>query len=339
MANGIHESRVSDIWLMDEGLAAKAGRRAGRGLVSSASPAMSSVQSLLSDVAPTDIPVIFMGESGTGKDTLARQLHELSPRRGGIFQKVSCSGLNSTDLAAALSISMVESGPRAKDLGGTLFLDDVVELDSACQSKLLSALPDGPAFAAAPGRPATAARIVCSTSQSLEQCVRTGRFREDLYFRINGVCLRIPALRHRREDIPLLLDFFLGKFAAELGRPKPPVSTPALDLVLGHSWPGNIRELENFARKLVLFEDAQAVLADLQSDFGLLPEERTNGKRTISLKEVSRAASRQAERELILKTLRRTRWNRKRAARELQISYKALLYKLKQIGCEDLGAT
>jgi two-component system response regulator AtoC len=161
--------------------------------------------------------------------------------------------------------------------------------------------------------------------------MRAGRFREELYFRLNGVCLRLPPLRHRREDIAALAEFFLAKYAGLFQRPQPALSAQGLRALQEHSWPGNIRELENSMKKTVIlgenvFQSAEASVVPAS------PVGKTNG---ISLKEAARAASRQAEREMILKALARTRWNRKRAAVELRISYKALLYKLKQIGPEE----
>jgi two-component system response regulator AtoC len=183
-----------------------------------------------------------------------------------------------------------------------------------------------------------------------------GRFREELYYRINGVLLRLPPLRNRKEDIPALLDFFLKKYASLFARPVPEVSPGGMQLLLDHSWPGNIRELENVARKMVAFGDEQLALHDLSAVKPLKSSEalprhanssssssisrpsspskllRNDASPIRSLKEAAREASRHAERTLILSQLERTHWNRKRTARELQISYKALLYKLKQLG-------
>ena len=162
--------------------------------------------------------------------------------------------------------------------------------------------------------------------------MRAGRFREELYFRLNGVCLRLPPLRHRREDIPLLAEFFLARYAALFGRPQPVLSAQELRVLQEYDWPGNIRELENAMKKAVVlggevFQIVEAAAAPEPAPAAETP--------TLSLKDAARAASRRAERDLILKALARTRWNRKRAAMELRISYKALLYKLKQIGPEE----
>jgi DNA-binding NtrC family response regulator len=164
-----------------------------------------------------------------------------------------------------------------------------------------------------------------------------------LYYRINGVCLRLPPLRHRREDVPVLVDYFLSKHAAAFGRPKPVISPAGFSALTDYHWPGNVRELENVVRKLVALGDERAALEDLrlaaQHNGGNGGAAAASNGDSLSLKDAARAASRQAERELILKVLGRTRWNRKRAAQELQISYKALLYKLKQIGLDDQAAS
>lgn len=303
--------------------------------VSSVSPGMRGVERLLADIAPTDIPVLLVGESGTGKDILALHLHRGSRRKQEPFVKMSCAGLTAETLQSFLNGTDKGNGSNGSSLHpGTLFLDEICDLDLSCQPRLLSSLPDGASSSVEGAGAMLEARLICATSHNLDEQLRTGRFREELYFRINGVCLRIPPLRHRREDIPLLLEFFVEKYAAEMGRRKPSVSSRTVQAAIEHPWPGNVRELENFARMIVLLGDERAAAVELESANGSHTAQKENGG-AISLKEASRAASRQAERELILKTLARTRWNRKRAAQELQISYKALLYKLKDIGLDD----
>jgi two-component system response regulator AtoC len=210
----------------------------------------------------------------------------------------------------------------------------VSELDPACQPKLSFALPDGDNGHSGMR---LGARLICATSRNLEEEMRAGRFREELYFRINGVCLRLPPLRQRREDIPILFEHFASRYARQFGREVPVVGAGAMEVLLQHPWPGNVRELENVARTTAALGDIRLALAELGAPVREMPA-TNGGAEAVSLKEASRAASRLAERELILKTLTRTRWNRKRAAQELQISYKALLYKLKQIGLDESGA-
>jgi two-component system response regulator AtoC len=191
-------------------------------------------------------------------------------------------------------------------------------------------------------------RVISSTTRNLEEEMKSGRFREELYYRINGVHLRLPPLRDRSEDIPALLEFFFKKYYSLFERQEPKISDSTMSLLLRHSWPGNIRELENVARKIVALGDEHLATHDLSVGNGSkAPDPHIGASKisetvyshvpTRSLKEAARAASRVAERAMILDQLERTHWNRKKAARELQISYKALLYKLKQLGLDGSG--
>jgi two-component system response regulator AtoC len=321
--------------LLSEGaLTARAGLN--QYFVPGASPSMRALELSIADIAPTDIPVLLVGESGTGKEVLALEIHRLSERSNGVFVKCGCAGLTAESLLARLN-----SGDRGAGDGetasGSLFLDEVSNLDLASQSRLLDLLPDGPGVKP---RNYVRMRIISSTTRSLEQEMRSGRFRQELYYRISGISLHLPPLRQRKEDISGLLEFFLKKYASLFGWPEPQLSSATMDLLMRHSWPGNIRELENVARKIVALGNEQLAIADLQNGVVLKGTEFAqnssfgNGQ---SLKVASREASRRAEREMILKQLELTRWNRKRTARELQISYKALLYKLKQLGLDGSG--
>lgn len=327
------EHKSSEIFAVED--LVKVPVSADRQFVWGESPAMQALERVLADIAPTDIPILLQGESGTGKEVLALEIHRRSPRSHQPFIKVNCAALTQATFGERALVSANGSANGSGEFGGTLFLDEIGELDPALQPKLLHVLPDDSNGTTPAHRKA---RLICATSRNLEELLRAGRFREELYYRINGVCLRLPPLRHCKKDIPLFVDFFLQKYAGLFGRPLPVLSSRAMRSLTDHSWPGNIRELENAVKKIVVLGDETAVLADLVPH----PEgsRRENGSaKGISLKEAARAASRQAERELILKVLARTRWNRKRAAQELQISYKALLYKLKQIGLEDSTAT
>ncbi len=297
--------------------------------VQSVSPSMQAIERVVADVAPTAIPVLIVGESGTGKESVALLIHRLSGRGNEPFIKMNCSALTPEFLSRRPAAA--GKGERAGCLpsSGTVLLDDVSDLDLGCQARLLHLLSDGVWRENQPG-----ARVISATSRNLEEQLRIGNFREELYYRINGVCLRLPQLRNRKEDIPALVDFFLTKYTAVFGRPRPTLSPQTLSRLLDHSWPGNIRELQNTVKKMITLGDEGVAVADLvasQAD----PQPSDAIATRLSLKEAARAASRRAERELILKVLARTRWNRKRAAQELQISYKALLYKLKQIGLVD----
>jgi len=301
------------------------------GFVTGICPAMQTLENVVAEIAPTSIPVLFVGESGTGKAMFARRVHQLSARSDEPLVAVSCAAMNPAELSSEIRLDARRDEESGLGSAGSIIFDEISELDSACQRNLLYALPDGHGDSR---RGTLEARVISTTSRNLDDEMRAGRFRAELYYRINGVCLRLPALRDRREDIPLLVESFLGKYAAQFGRPRPSLSPRTVRMLMEHSWPGNIRELENVVKKIIALGDEQIAVSELT----LAPAEPrmdVPASRGYSLKAASRAASREAERELILKALAHTRWNRKRAAQELQISYKSLLYKLKQIGVLD----
>jgi two-component system, NtrC family, response regulator AtoC len=303
---------------------------AGVGFVRGKAPNVQSLHATLAEIAQTDIPVLLFGESGTGKEVYARLIHQLSKQREAPLRKMSCAVLDSGRLLAEVGDefqSGVGSGQAAPQ---TFFLDGVHELDAACQRSLLSLLPDGEPKGCTRN---SASRLISSTSQNLEKEIEAGRFRRELYFRISGVILHLPPLRERKEDIPALLEYFFLKHSNELKKNIPEMSGSARELMHAYHWPGNIRELENVAKKIIAMGDPGLALADLRATRVTTPIPGEEG-RISSLKEAARAASRHAERELIQKALEQTHWNRKRAAQDLQISYKSLLYKIKQIGLE-----
>jgi two-component system, NtrC family, response regulator AtoC len=303
------------------------------GFVTGLGTAMRALESVISEVAPTNIPILLVGESGTGKATFANHIHCLSRYRNKPFLRISCAAMSASGFPGLLGLNSSGTGGSTWNAAGTTFFDEISELDLACQRNLLCALPDGDA---GPHQALLTTRIVSATSRNLDEEVRAGRFRSQLYYRINGVNLRLPPLRERKEDIPELVEWFLTKQAEQLGRPRPALSRQTLQLFMDHSWPGNIRELENVVKRIVAIGDEALAIGEWET----VPYDRRfqeSPARDCSLKAAARAASREAERELILKALARTHWNRKRAAQELQISYKSLLYKLKQIAVEDSG--
>jgi two-component system response regulator AtoC len=300
---------------------------AGR-FVEGVSASMRPVEAVINELSQSDVPVLLLAEPGAGKHATARRIHEMSRRSAQPFRRLQCSTLRPEELA------ITQSNGGGSPAAGTIFLEELADLSAASQACFREALllvtgrelPSG-----------SSARFICGSARDLEVEVKAGRLREDLYYRISGVCLRLPPLRQRKEDIALLMAHFLRKYAQEFNRPLPELSADMQRLFQDYSWPGNLRELESAARVLVALGDERLAMGGLRA---LLrqPSEMGNGGRT-SLKAAAKAASYQAEKELILKVLTRTRWNRRRAAAELQISYKALLYKLKQIGYEGYGAS
>lgn len=289
--------------------------------IEAVSPSMKAVEAVIRELGHSSVPVLLIGERGTGKQTIAQKIHYTCGRQSENFLVHSCLGLDSAALQG-----------EASRPGATLYLDEISDLSPECQKKLLELI----SISTANGQ-AQQVRFICGSSRDLETDVRSGSFQEDLYYRLSGVCLRIPPLRQRKEDVPHLMAFFLGRYAEAFRRPAPVLSPPTERLFREHSWPGNLRELEAAARAIVAVGDESVAMGGLRSL--LLRADSRPGSEKVSLKEASRAASREAEKELILKALTRTRWNRRRAAQELQISYKALLYKLKQIGYGEYGAT
>jgi two-component system response regulator AtoC len=300
--------------------------------VRATSPAMHHVGEMIANIADTDLPVLIMGESGSGKEAVALHIHRCSRRSKEPFVKVVC-GVLSPKFFETLKRNVAAGNDHngTTDMG-TLFLDEIVEMTASSQASLLQAFPDGEL---APQDYFLSARIISVTSRTgeeLEQALHHGSLRKDLFYRLNGVCLRLPPLRERKEDIPALVEFFLRKNSLALRRPQPSLSSQTLQMMQQYSWPGNIRELESVVRRIVALGSDLAV-----EDLGSLAESAhtsSENSERISLKEAAREASRQAEKELILKVLNRTHWNRKRAAQQLQISYKALLYKLRQMGLD-----
>lgn len=287
-----------------------------------ASPSMRAVEVAIRELAQGDVPVLLVSEPGAGKKTIARRIHDASSRSGEEYRIVNCA--SPLEDAAGNSISGLFGH-------GTVFLEEIGGLSSASQDELLAILSK------LEGNGSRPARLICGSARDLEAEVRAGRFREDLYYRVSGVCLRLPPLRQRKADIPYLLAFFLAKYAEEFRRPLPVLSAQTQQLFQDYAWPGNIRELEDTVKAVVALGDESVAMGGLRAV--LMKADRNGNGERISLKQASRAASREAEKELILKVLTRTRWNRRRAAQELQISYKALLYKLKQIGYGECEAS
>jgi len=305
-------------------------QRTNESLIYGRAVSMRSLNALVAEIAKTDIPVLLEGESGTGKEVYARLIHRSSELSSAPLQKVNCAALDAGKLLREIQEEFLPSRREKNPVRRTVFLDGVHQLGAESQRVLLTWLPDGEPRDFSGG---TVSRIISSTPRNLEQEIAAGRFLRELYFRINGVILRLPPLRERKEDIPELLEHFLLKHSNELKKSTPVLGDDVRKLLDSYDWPGNIRELENVAKKLVAVGDSALALADFCAT-KVAVNIADEKPRLSSLKVASRAASRQAERELIQKALERTHWNRKRAAQVLEISYKSLLYKIKQTGLE-----
>jgi two-component system, NtrC family, response regulator AtoC len=299
------------------------------GFVYGQSEAILPINAIIGEIARTDIPVLLHGESGTGKEVYARLIHQLSALRELPLVKLSCTVLQPGELLGKVKISLGTWRGEPQESSGTLFLDGIDELDLDCQRVLLAMLQEREM--ASRGR--MGFRLISTTTRNLDKEIGLGRFRRELYFRINGACVKLPALRERKEDISVLMGYFLEMHARETGKMTPVLSQEDEEILRSHDWPGNIRELGNLARKVVALGESRAAMGELQRN--AVPRQNAiESARSAPLKVVAREASRIAERELIQKALERTHWNRKLAARQLQISYKALLYKIKQM---DVG--
>ena len=303
---------------------------------------MQSLQRKLRVVAQANVPVLITGENGTGKEILARLIHHQSPWSEGPFVKVNCPAIPGTLLESELFgyergafTGAYGAKPGRVELAhrGSLFLDEIGEMDLGIQAKLLQLLQDGQfCRIGAQEDKKVEVRVICATNRDLQSEIAAGRFRQDLFYRINVVQIQVPPLRHRAQDIPALTSYFLDLYAQKFSvRPKP-VPSSLMDMLQNYSWPGNIRQLENLVKRYVILGNEEAVTSELISRGGdcfdpIIP---SDGK--ISLKKATRDAVRELERRIIIKVLHANNWNRKRAAKALSISYRALLYKIQEAG-------
>jgi two-component system response regulator AtoC len=308
---------------------------------------MSEVREIIEQAARVDVTVLIQGETGTGKDVVARAVHEASVRQSGPFVKVNCAAvpreLLESELfghergaftgAHQLKIGKFEAADR-----GTIFLDEIGDLHPALQGKLLHVLQDGQ-FSRVGGRSTVKVdvRVLAATNQDLEQAVAAGRFREDLYYRLNVIQIIVPPLRERPEEIAALAEYFMQRYSQLFRRESLRLPPETLQRLLHHRFPGNVRELENMIKRMIVLGDPLLRRSPLPG--GAAPSEENGGLRpakaaTLSLKDISRKAALVAEREAILQALEQTQWNRVRAAKLLEISYRALLYKIKDSGLD-----
>jgi two-component system response regulator AtoC len=319
---------------------------------------MQPIRDLVAKVAVTNTTVLLRGESGVGKEVVARALHQGSPRAAKQFLKVNCAALPGELLESELfghekgsftGAYRQKPGKFEAADGGTLLLDEIGEMPLRLQAKLLHVLQDGE-FSRVGGEKIidTDVRVIAATNRDLESALRAHQFREDLYYRLNVIEVRIPPLRERREEIPVMVDYFLRKFNLQFARTVE-VPQETVRVFMEYHWPGNLRELENNIKRIVVLGSARTVQQEMLAN---LSHGNGNGNGSgngngnghaavavsvspdgpISLKDIARQAARDAERVAIKEVLDRVHWNRAKAARLLQISYKALLYKIVQCG-------
>ena len=306
------------------------------------SEAMEAVRRKIDRAAGLDVPILLLGESGTGKEVLARYTHAHSPWNGGPFVKVNCAAIPGTLLESELfgfekgaftGAHATKPGRMELAQGGTLFLDEIADIDASLQAKLLHVLQDG--YFTRIGdheEKRLDARIICATNRQLRHEIETGAFRSDLFYRINVISVVLPPLRERRDDIPYLAEYLRAQFNQRFHRDAPPLSSESVHLLQEREWPGNVRELENCIARYVVLGSEEAFYSErAERERGRVPYETTaDGK--IPLKRIAQNATRQMERDLIVKVLQANHWNRRRAAEVLKISYRTLLYKVRQAG-------
>jgi transcriptional regulator with GAF, ATPase, and Fis domain len=314
-----------------------------------ASDKMHRIKEIIDQVANTDVTVLIQGESGVGKEVVARSIRMNSLRRDKPLVKVNCAALPSELLESELFgyekgafTGAYRQKPGKFELanGGTIFLDEISEMSLSLQGKLLQVLQDRE-FSRLGGKKDVRVdvRVLVATNKNIEESVKQGQFREDLFYRLNVVNITVPPLRERKEEIPIFVEYFLQKFGKKYQKKAGPLGDRVMKAFLQHHWLGNVRELENVIQRLVVLGDEKAILEDLTPVVkrDAPPEKRktsSTGKEWPSLKDVQREAAKKAESQMILEALEMTNWNRKKAAMALSLSYKALLYKIKDFALD-----
>jgi two-component system response regulator AtoC len=319
------------------------------------SPAMAEIQNLLPQIGWSEAPALILGETGAGKEVLARELHAQSPRNKKPFLKLNCAALPSELVESELFgyergafTGAFQKKPGMFELAdeGTIFLDEIGDMDFKLQAKLLQVLQDQE-FQRLGGKETVRVnvRVIAATHKDLERAMVENTFRKDLYYRLNVINIRIPPLRERKEDIPQLAEFLIQKHSN--GKPAPRITPELRAALMNYDWPGNIRELENMVRKLLVLRDAGMIVRELREkitrqlayeSMQAMTGPETGGPNKTILEQVTKAKH-QAETAAIIAALDSTQWNRKKAAVVLKIDYKALLYKMKKLGIEDRMAT
>jgi two-component system response regulator AtoC len=310
---------------------------------------MQEVREIIQQATNIDVTVLISGETGTGKDLVARAIHHLSSRRLAPYVAVNCAAVPKDLLESELfghergaftGAHQLKLGKFESANHGTILLDEIGDLHPELQAKLLHILQDG-TFSRVGGRSAMKVdvRVLAATNRDLALAVATGRFRDDLYYRLNAIEIVVPPLRERREEIPLLAAYFMERYSKLYQRDRRELNPEMLNRLNRHQYPGNVRELENIIKRFIVLGSTHVdtTASSLQSAAHQNNRVLDPGQpAAVFLKDVARKAARRAEREEILKMLERTRWNRARAATLLNISYRSLLYKMKDAGLDRI---
>ena len=313
-----------------------------------ASPQMVRIRQQILQIAPVDVPVFICGESGVGKEVVARMIHMRSTRRNQAFVKVNCAALPGELLESELFgyeqgafTGAVRSKPGKFELAnkGTIFLDEIAEMSPHLQAKLLHVLQDHQ-YSRLGGRHMVAVdvRVLAATNVEVQEAMKSGRLREDLYYRLNVLSINVPPLRERTTEIPLLFRHFLNKYSEKFQKEPPNPSQHLIEAAIRYAWPGNLRELENFVKRYVILEDDEGSFRELVEMAAvrqrISPREEPSPVKEQGLKALVRGLKDEAEMEAIADALEKTHWCRKDAAKMLGISYKALLYKIRQFNLD-----
>jgi len=311
------------------------------------SPSMNEIRAMTERICRTNVPILLCGEGGTGKEALARWIHANSGTSSGEFIKVNCAAIPGSLLESELFgyekgafTGANVSKPGRVELAhqGTLFLDEIADLDLNLQSKLLHFLQDGTFSRLGDYMERKVdARLLCATNKNLEEETQAGRFREDLFYRIHVFRLKLPPLRERREDIPTLAEFFRQHFEKQFSLKADPFSSEMLEYLQNLNWPGNVRELSNGIARYVLIGPEAALQQEQPQKKNRVFQEGTQSP--VTLKGLAKDAIKEMEKSVILEALRTNQWNRRKTAESLKISYRALIYKIRDAGLLSRRAT
>jgi two-component system response regulator AtoC len=314
-----------------------------------ASPVMKQIRAQVALIAKVNVPVLLLGESGVGKEIVSRLIHKMSVRAHRSMVKVNCAALPADlleselfgyDAGAFTGASKSKPGKFEMAHKGTILLDEIGEMSAGLQAKLLHVLQDG-TFSRLGGRAniSVDARVLAATNIDVKKAIAERKLREDLYYRLNAFTITVPPLRERREEIPVLLRYYMNKLARQFGKNALPISDKLIQECLRYQWPGNLRELGNFVKRYLVLEDENMVVDELQNKTREgITDDGTPSSGRGGLKALVRSLKDDAEAKEIQRALDDSNWNRKVAATELNISYKALLYKIKQHGLSPAGS-